>query len=413
VLIVLLLGGHSLAMAEQDTAGRRAFVAGNEAFVRQDYPAALSHFQRALATGLDTMPVHYNLAVCRFKLGHYPEAQEAFRQLARRFPAMRGIANYNLGLISLRRNHDQAARRHFERARADGRDEKVTQLANFQLNRLGSHAQPPRWTNFLDMRAGYDDNVSLVADLGLPTSPLANSSFAQVFGLLSRALGDERHFRFDGSLYSVHYPDAPGFDQNSLRIAGFYVQDIRTNWDLEVGPYASYNTFDGDVFEKQIGVLLAVRQTFNSRFRLRAEYNHEEVDNGDAQFAFIEGSRDRLRGTLDYVGLRARASVGFDIEHNDRFDPSVSPIRSRLFGRIRYDANRFWDTHAQLTVRSSRYQDLQPNRNEDLVELTLGVTRRLRTWRLLFEIQYGENDSNAVGFSYDRTRVLLGLSGGF
>ena len=414
VLILLVMGSQSLAIAQQATAGRQAFMAGNQAFVEQDYTEALAHFQRALAGGLDTMPVHYNLAVCHFKLGHYLEADEAFRQLAHRFPAMRGVAYYNLGLISLRRNDNQTALRHFEQARTDGRDEKVTRLANYQLNRLGAQVAPrSRWTNFLDIRAGYDDNVSLVADLGLPTAPLTDSSFAQVFGLLSREVGTEQRFRVDGSLYSVRYGDAPGFDQNSLWIGGFYVRDIRTTWDLEAGPYASYTTFDGDPFERRVGALLSIGHTFNNRFRLRTEYNHDEVENGEAQFAFIEGSRDRLRVTLHYLGPRARFSVGYEFEDNDRFDPSVSPTRNRLFGRVRYPVNNFWDIHAHLTLRSSRYRDLQPTRDEDLVELTLGATRRLGTWRLLIEIQQGENDANAPGFSYDRTRALVGLTGGF
>lgn len=106
VIWVFLLSQHCLADASD-------WANGNTAFQNGDFRSALQYFENAKRDGQDGPAVHYNIAVCNFKLGRYLPSEAGFQLIADRYPKMRGLAEYNLGLIAQRRKDSESAVDHF------------------------------------------------------------------------------------------------------------------------------------------------------------------------------------------------------------------------------------------------------------------------------------------------------------
>src|SRR3970282_2847681 len=140
---------------ESEPASSAHFAAGFDACDRHDYRRALAEFEAAIAAGSEAAAAHYNVAVCRYRLADYAGAADAFRALARRFPAMRDLADYNLGLALTRQDRLGQARTAFERAQASG-DERIAALARAMLARLPAEAAPraSRGAGFLELALG-------------------------------------------------------------------------------------------------------------------------------------------------------------------------------------------------------------------------------------------------------------------
>ena len=397
----------SIAWAADSGPATEAFAAGTTAFAQQDYLLALSHFQDARAHGLDGPAIHYNLGVCQYKLGNYREADAAFHVVADNYPAMRALAHYNLGLVALKRGQQARAQTFFEQARANSVDEKIARLAAAELQKLEPARETQSWFSLVDARIGHDDNVSLQDDIGLPTGG-SDSAFTEVFAMLSGPAGPG--LRFDGSVYAVRYPDAETFDQNALRLGGVYQWTWGT-WRAEAGPYLNYSTLNGDGYEQRLGGSLALKRDLDDRTTVSVRYLHDEIDELEDQFAFVGGSRDQLRVSLDRSLNKGRLALGYVLDLNDREGASVSPTRHRVFGRYRFSVTPYWLIDAELSFRTSRYDDLMVTRDEDLTELSLGFLRTLaKSWQLTGEYHLGQNDSNVDTFSYDRNRFLIGLT---
>jgi tetratricopeptide (TPR) repeat protein len=185
-LLFSLVAANALAQQSgendaSDSAASRHFAAGSAAFARQDNRLALTEFLAAIEAGSVGPAVHYNVAVCYFRLGEYDLAESAFRVLQRDFPQMRSLADYNIGLTLFRRDRWSAARDYFARA-ALAEDEQIAALANAMLVRLplaGPVQASGAWTRVIDIRFGDDDNVALIDPLSLPAEITTDSSFAE------------------------------------------------------------------------------------------------------------------------------------------------------------------------------------------------------------------------------------------
>lgn len=412
LLLLCLLLAAPIYVTAQTTSTIR-FEEGKSAFAAGDYLLALSNFQAARDAGLDGPAIYYNLAVCHFKLGDYQAAESDFQIIVDDYPAMRSLAEYNLGLISMRQNRRDEARTHFERARLDSLDEKIVQLADRMLDRLDPVPEPGRWFSLLNANLGHDDNVSLVADAGLPSGQSGVSNFTEVFGVVSGPLSSSPRFRIDGSLYSVRYGDIQGFDQNAIRFGVVYQRSVG-HWQTELGPYLTHSTLDGNGFEQRAGVGLTLTRTINDRMSFTARYEHDEIDEIDSRFSFISGSRDRLRLLLQNRSSDIRTAFGYVLEGNDRQDPNVSPSRNRFFARVGYSITSRWIVDVEASVRSSNFDELSEQRDEDLTEIAVGVSRTFQNgWRISMAFRSSENDSNDPIFAYDRTRTSLGVNKAF
>jgi hypothetical protein len=410
-LVALLIAG-GIANAQQTD----PFAAGTAAFRQGDYLRALSLFQRARAEGPDTAALEYNIGVCEYRVGDYDTAEATFRALAERFPSFRALAEYNRGLALLKLQRRDDAIAAFTSARAAG-DERLAALAASALEELGVGAKRTAgvsWRGYFSAAAGHDDNVALVDQLSLPANVAAATPLTELLGYARLEPSTRVPLHVDFSGYVVRYADSTVFDEDSLRIDAGFSWSVGDSWRLEAGPYFASSTLDGDRFEETTGAQFRARRSLNERLAFDVRFLYDDIAAPTARFAFVAGSRERLRLGLEDGAADRRLRVAYERESEDRADPSVSPERDKLMlGWARRLTGR-WFTDGTLSYRTSHYDNLTAPRKEQLVELAFAARRELPSnWLLNADYRWDDNDSNVAQFKYTSRRVTLGVSRAF
>lgn len=389
----------------------RDWAAGEQAFAAGDYESALVFFELARDAGQQGVAIHYNIAVCQFKLARYENARGTFRLIADNYPRMRGLAEYNLGLVERRLGNSRAAQAHFIRAwELSPADDKVRALAVAMLDEVEPEGESaPSWYGSFGLRAGHDDNVALRDSLGLPAGVTAESPMADVFVTLRGAPAFLGRFVLDSSAYAVAYPDAGDFDQSEFRLGGLYVWRP-ADWRLEASAHFVYGMLGGSGLERELALGGRALRYLDDHSDLELRYRYDDIEEDDALFAGIAGSRQRLDIRYRWYRDDHTVVVRLGAESNDRRDPGVSPSRTRFKADYRYQPDDAWAFEAGLSFRASDYDDLATPRNEDLTTLGAALTRTVaKVWLFELQYQYSENDSSDPAFSYERNLITLGV----
>ena len=392
------------------------FASASEAFELGDYRAAASRFEAARAAGMSGPAVEYNIGVSYYRVGDYERAEEAFRALGAEYREMRSLADYNLGLSLTRQGRVDEARAAFERARHSD-DPAIAALADAMLARSspaspaspGEPAPPSSWIKLFDVALGYDDNVALLEEASLPAGLSTDSPLLEVFGLVSGRPGDSS-VRVDASAYLVRYSDAREFDQDGMRLGIAYLWDWRA-WRLDAGPHYNYNGLDGSGFERRLGASLNARYPVAEGVSLSIRFVHDDVDNLSPAYRFVDGTRNRVSVGFERSGEGGRLQLGYVHERNDRAGATVSPTRNEVFAGYEHSLTGDWSVEVQGLLRTSRYDELELPRNEDLSQVSLTATRDFQSgWQLLGQYRVADNASNVEPFSYDRNRLIFSLN---
>lgn len=408
ILIVALL----LALAQGVLADSADdWLAGQQAFQNGDFSTALGVFQRARDAGLEGPAVHYNIAVCHFELENFEQAGRSFQLIADRFPLMRGLAEYNLGLVARRLGNATAAREHFLRAyELSPSDEKLRILSSSMLREQASVLEEtPAWTGIFGFRAGHDDNVALREEAGLPVGVTAESSMADLFASIQGPQNGRSGFRFDASAYLISYFDADEFNQTEVR--GGVTYDWRpANWHIRIGGHLSVGSLGGDAFDRKAGASVRAIRHLNQNASVDLRYVYDDISEADSVFDGIAGSRQQFNARYRWHEGDHWMVLRYQLETNDRTDASVSPTRNRVSFLYRYQPEAGWGYEGGVDIRASDYSDLAIPREEDLFTIRLALTRGLPSgWLALLEFRHAENDSSDDTFSYDSNQVTLGM----
>jgi tetratricopeptide (TPR) repeat protein len=384
---------------------------GQQAFAAGDYQSALLYFEMARDAGETDVAVHYNIAVCQFKLERFDDAKATFRYIADNYPKMEGLAEYNLGLTERRLGNTRAAQAHFIRAwDLSPGDEKLRALAVTMIDDTVPPAEErKRWFGSFGLRAGHDDNVALRDSLGLPAGVTSESPMADLFVALRGSPAFFGGFMLDASAYAVAYSDADDFDQSEFRLGGLYVWRPG-DWRLEGSAHFVYGTLGGSGFEREIALGARAVRYLGDEAALDLQYRYDDIEEDDPLFAGIAGTRQRF--DLRYRWYRDNHTVILRLgaENNDRVDAGVSPSRTRLQADYRYQPSNGWGFEAGFGFRNSDYDDLETPRTEDLTSISAAITRTVAdVWLFALRYQYSENDSSDPLFSYDRNVITLGV----
>ena len=399
LLLVASTGGVA---ADPDT----AWASGSEAFAAGRFDEALRHFEDARDSGLGGPAVHYNIAVSQYSMGDYGAARRTFQLIARQYPSMRGLAEYNVGLTERRLGNPDAAQRQFIAAYRHSNDEKVRALAASQLTELERDTRSD-WYGLVGVQVGHDDNVALRDSLGLPAGVSAESPTADLLATLRGPLPGG--LELDGSLYAVTYSDADEFDQVELRVGALYTID-RGDWRHRGGLYGVAGTIGGSSFNREANLDLRSTRYLgdDAAFELRLRY--DEIKSAQLVFDGVEGSRSRLDLRYRWNGVGHSLAVRLGLEENDRLDANASPSRQRVQADYGYQINDRWELESLVSLRTSDYDDLSLRRTEDLFSAALRVVYETETaWQFSSSYQYSKNDSSDPMYSYDRNLLTVGF----
>jgi tetratricopeptide (TPR) repeat protein len=385
---------------------------GNAAFERGDYAEALRFFEAGRDSDISGPAVHYNIAVCQYKLERYAEAGETFAFIARAYPRMAGLAEYNLGLVTQRMGDTAAAAEHFLRAyRLSGDNETIRVLASNQLAEIEPEEQAaPAWSGAFGVRAGYDDNIVLRDTAGISSGITTESPMLDVFASASRPLPDLLDgLLLEGSVYGIRYFDADDFDQNEISVGAVYEWQPGS-WRIEAGAYAGASWLGGDAFDRRIGMSVAGYRSLGGGASANLAYYYDDISEGDDIFNGINGKRHQVVARYRrHFSDGRRMFVRLRHEYNDRLDPGVSPTRSGLSVDYRHLPETGWGFEAGASYRRSRFDNAAVSRSENLFSARSALTRRLAgDWILLVEYRHSDNDSSDPAFSYDQNSLTIG-----
>ena len=409
VLAGILLLAYCTSTVAQSPAD--AWQLGLQSFQQNDYAAALLQFEFARDAGQPGPAVHYNIGVCQYKLGSYSKAGNTFESLKTRFPEFVALAEYNLGLVAAKLDKGDEARRHFRRSydlSAD--DETLRILSSEMLTRTTPDPAPTRTRHgAIGIRAGYDDNVALRDELGLPTGTTGDSPMTDIYASIDAPITDADDFRVDAGAYAVRYFDDDEFDQNVVR-AGITYAHALGHWRGRIGVHGNYGTLGGDSFDKSGSLSIRVNRRLSQATSIGFRYRYDDISAAESVFSGIEGTRQKIEARYRWFSGDSSILAKIQLETNDRLDTGVSPDRFKLGFDYRYSPLSGWGYEAGVEFRSSDYDGLDPVRTEDLVTLKAGITRMLNeNWLMLGEYYYSDNDSSDSTFSYDRNRITLSL----
>lgn len=402
--VLLAFGNGAFAATGND------WDSGSQAFENGDYAAALVFFELARDKGLEGPAVHYNIAVSQFKLGRYDAAGRTFSLIVHQFPKMRGLAEYNLGLVARRLGDRNEARVHFLAAYALSPDNRTIRvLASRRLRELEPDVRSAaRWTGAFGVRAGNDDNIALRDEAGLPVGTTADSPMADVFATLQGPWNGRSGFRVDAGAYLVKYFNAEEFDQSEIRGGVFY--DWRSNdWRVQFGIHASAGTLGGDAFDRKAGARARIVRYIARNAAMDLRYTYDDVTDADSLFAGIAGSRQQFEVRYRWYSNSHRVQLRYQLETNDRLNPGVSPDRNRFAIDYRYQPEEGVGYEAGIDMRNSDYDELTTPREEDLFTFRAALTYTFRSnWQVVLAYRGSDNDSTDDTFSYDRTQITLG-----
>ena len=398
-----------LALAPQAAANPAAdWQAGQDAFASGDHSSALMFFTGARDQGLPGPAVHYNIAVCQYELGDYAAARDTFAMIALRFPTMRGLAEYNVGLAERRLGNRLAAQRRFIAAWYASEDPKVRALAASQLTEL-ERETPAIGYGSISVGVGHDDNVALRDRLGLPAGSTAESPLADLFAVLNIPSARFTGLAFDGALYAVTYPDADEFDQAEVRAGVLYARNT-AEWRFRAGLHLVTGTLDGSRFNEEVNTDLRAIRILSDAASIELRFRHDEIRGTETMFEGIDGSRSRADVRYRWYRPPHYFVLRAGIEDNDRRDASVSPTRQRVQATYYYELGDRWEIEANGAYRASDYDDAAQLREEKLSSIAVGASFVINDdWALSLRYRYSENDSSDPVFSYERNQVTVGV----
>ncbi|MGH8223737.1 MAG: hypothetical protein ACREQZ_12270, partial [Woeseiaceae bacterium] len=257
-------------------------------------------------------------------------------------------------------------------------------------------------------RAGYDDNIALLDEAGLPAGTTTDSPMVDVFGSFRGALSSRSGFRVEGSAYLLKYLDASDFDQSEFRGDAFY-EWKPSDWRIQLGVHAGTGMLAGDAFDRKVGAQARVVRYVGDSSTIDVHYTYDDVSEADAVFAGIAGSRQQFDARYRWYGDGHRVQLRYWVETNDRLDPGVSPERNRIAFDYRYQPESGLGYEAGVDFRRSDYDEVATPRQEDLLTLRAALSYTFgNDWLFLVEYRHADNDSTDATYAFDRGQFTFG-----
>lgn len=416
----LLLAGQVWAGTSDD-----AFAAGLKASRGGDYLYALSRFELARRSGMDSAALDYNLGVCHYKLRHYPQASEAFRR-ATRSKELKPLALYNLGLVALAQRDHAQAEQWFTQARDASTEEDVRTLAERQLTRLQQPSGTDLkqwWLVSASANLGHDDNVlDPASEVVRSRSDNLAELFAIASGPISGTLRDG--VRLDVSAYALRYASISEYDMNVLRGGAAWLH-LLGNWQGEAGLHYETSSLGGEGYLDTTTLTLQGSHKWREDAQLRLRYRYGLITSRDDAYDPLQGTRQQFDIQNRWRRTDGQLLLGYQLELNNRDDlttattfSSYSPTRHTLRLGVEQALASPWIGGLDASLRNSRYDTANVLgsgrhvvRQDNQFQLKLRARRPLdKTWEVALEYSHTRNDSNINIYDYDRNLIMGGVS---
>lgn len=403
-IIILLSIPVGFAAGAGQTANKM-FKRGTNAFAKGDYEQAAEFFKAAKRSGLNTIALHYNLGVTYFRLKRYREARQEFERLTAD-SGTAALAHYNLGRIALASGDQSKARNHFQITFRTATDKKLRRLADDRLRELAAVEKVRKWSGYFSLGAGYDDNVSLIADSQVLVGNAADE-FLEFFGSVTGQLSGTKvnGIQLKGTGYYQNYLDLDEFDFGNFRI-GPELDRKLGQWNTSLAGFLDLAYIGGDLFEKILNMEMRGSRNIYSNLDLRLKYQLGLID---AEFPYdsLSGNRHRMTAGLRSILSGVYTVLDYTLELNDRDDPDF-PTRHSIDFFAERDLTEVWSAGVNA---SYRYSDFEiSGRKDERIWLGLRISRSIpKGFHVFGKYDRIRNDSNLVENEYTSNVFSIGL----
>lgn len=404
-----------------------AFSSGVSLFQKGHYAQARAAFETALAKGLKTPVLFYDLGATEFKLGNLRAAKAHFQRISGD-PRFGQYARYNLGLIAKREGNITAARKHFSQVDSHATDPSLRELAHKQLSQLGAAKKIPHAVGFLELESGYDSNV-ILRRLASTVTPSRQGS--ALYGILAGGAGVvhgswSHGLQLAGSVFYRGFTAVGGYDQLLVQ-AGPKYRFGWGGWKWETAAKLSYFRFGGATLETTAGARARASHALGAKgtisFRGGVARAH-----GGSQYGY-------LTGNVYFVGAKGKwkfdstsFSVGYDHQVERRNDLrtgtqffSVSPTSDLVSGAFDWRFMKNWSAGIHASYSHARYRDPDVyTQNTTLVTVrridkysSIGLSLKRdfsNALYLEFSAEHDNNNSTVSRYSYAQNVYLLRVS---
>ncbi|MCF8030206.1 MAG: outer membrane beta-barrel protein [Desulfohalobiaceae bacterium] len=390
--------------------------------------STLRYLKQAEAEGVRTPNLRYNLGVTHYRMGHYEEAEEAFRLLAE-YPDWRHLALYNLGLIAEARGDRQAAVDYYSQVREAAGGSGAGQRAAQKLEELTGEEPSPapgRVYSELSAAAGYDDNAILASEDGAQDVSEQGDLFTELYGLTSvYTSGDGNDgVRLDANAFTRLYASKTDYSFSSLS------GDISRHkeygpWRTSLGVGAAVELAGSDLFAVVPAAKLKGERSFGA-YTLELSNTLNWIE-GSGDYDHLTGVQNQLTVRLERDIPGGETYAGIGAEYNDRKDLSDqgeffshSPLRGDIHAGLDYALTQRWTLALSGQYRKSLYPDenrmeidgsiTEDEREDDRILVSVrGEYDVSRSVIGFAEYTRTDNDSNFSRNSYESNRFLVGM----
>lgn len=431
ITVIIMTGFSSPVFSALSATAESAFNLGAESFTKKDYSSAVKAFEQAEANGMQTPALYYNLASSYYKAKQYEKAREYFLKV-REFEQMRDLADYNLGLVSLKQNDKKTAENLFYGVVKKSSDKKLVTLAETNLKDITPKSKPvsswttKKWSAYLSASLGYDDNVNF-APLGITNE--ISSSFSEFLASGDYLFSGDRKngWLAEAYFYSIKYYDIDApitdlYDEYEFGIGIKKNLQINRDWRALFSLDASKINYAGEDYQTIAKISAEARKSLSSNERLNLRYSYEDINSDNLLFDYLEGWRQKIRAEYRLYRKSDNSRIYYELELNDRNDLSIaagdfsySPTRHVIRGRYTELISSKWLLTGDLAYRFSDYpttanQDRQDNRFKAAAYADYRFTRDVK---LRAKAEYTNNNSTEDIFTYNRLIYSLGINAFF
>ncbi len=416
MLIALTSFSSSLLAASSD-----AFKQGAKAFNKGEYATAVESFKKAEAQGMKSPALYYNLAGSYYKLGEYNKARTYFEKV-RQYKNMKSLAEYNLGLVALKKNDKKTAKKWFRSVAKNSRDKKLVALAERKLKGKKPPKKPrwvsKKWSAYLSGALGYDNNVNF-APLGITSEK--SDSFSEVSASVDYLFSGDRKNGWLGEayFYNINYLNENIYDEYEYGAGIKRNLQLNQKWQTYYLLDMSKINYGGEDYQTITKLGAEAKDSLSRNERLYFRYSYEDIKSDKTIFDYLEGWRQKFRAEYRLYRKQDNARVYYEFELNNRNDLtatsgvySYSPTRHTLRGRYTSKLSREWHLVGDLSYRASAYpvtvsQDRQDDRYKAIAYVDYRFAKNLK---LRAKVDYTNNRSTENIFAYKRTVYSLGIS---
>lgn len=422
------------------------FALGSKAAKEGDHVTALSYFDQALQlAGEKPFPtLIYNRAVTLYKLNRYQDSALAFKQLLAPGAAATNeqqqwadLARYNLGLVALKQNQTDDARRWFRQLQQSQTNTRLQALAERQLANLpATSARHPsqetaKGSVFASLGISRDDNASGLANelanqLSNATDTYLN---ALAYGHYYVSGNPKQGIKIYGLTQIRHYSEFESFNSQVSGL-GLNRETSTQDWTLESGGRWLQSQLDGQSLSDQYSVIgRATHPQAKGQWEL--SYQASFIDAAPL-YQYIEGWQHQLHTAWQWRSGTISITPAFTWEINQREDKktqqqfySYSPNVLTASIASRWNINNDWQVYTQLDRAEARFSGT--NKSRDLGGIEKERARRYQRtqwklgtgfrfaphWYLKAEYTNTQTDDNFELYSYDRNLLSIKLDYGW